>query len=50
MARAKPIQKGESTHHHDQSMTLHNLRIIKVNPKSIGNDIPKPDLFEFDIL
>lgn len=33
MAKAKPSrignQKGESIHHHDQSITLHNFKITK---------------------
>lgn len=47
---ARPIQKGLNTHHQDQSITLHNFKIIKVNPSKAGNPIPvEVDDFEFDM-
>lgn len=50
IAIANPIQKGDNTHHHDQSITLHSLRIIKVNPNSIGKLMALDEDFEFDII
>lgn len=37
---AIPIQKGLKTHHHDQSITLHSFRMIKVKPNKAGKPIP----------
>ena len=30
------IQNGDNTHHQDQSITSHNLRVIKIQPKIAG--------------
>ena len=46
-----PIQKGLKTHHQDQLITLHNFRMINVNPSNVGKLIPAlVDDFEFAII
>jgi hypothetical protein len=30
------IQKGAVTHHHDQTITLHNFNVIKIKPKMVS--------------
>ena len=38
---AAEIQSGDNTHHHDQSITWHSLRIINTIVKTPANEILK---------
>lgn len=40
MAIAAGIQKGDRTHNHGQSMTLHSLRMTNATPRSPAMVIP----------
>ena len=43
------IQRGEVTHHQDQSIVFVNLRIIKIKNRTIPNPIPL-DVFLFSLM
>ena len=38
-------QNGEVTHHQDQSITLHNFKVINTTPSSDKTDMPELELF-----
>jgi hypothetical protein len=44
MNRARPIHKGERTHHQLQLITPHNLRTIKATPSSPKKPMPELEL------
>lgn len=46
---AIPPQNGTVTHHHDQSITWHNLRTIKAVPNKPKKPTPLLEDEEFDI-
>lgn len=41
------IQRGAKTHHHDQSITLHNLRVMNIKEINTGTPIPPESLLSF---
>ena len=47
--KANPPQNGDRTHHHDQSITWHNLRTIKAVPNKPKKPTPLLEDEEFDI-
>ena len=44
------IQIGHVTHHHDQSITLHNLRTINAIVKNPANEVPIPLISALSLL
>lgn len=42
-----PIQSGDNTHHHDQSILCVSFRTINTIVRSLVNTIPELDEFEF---
>jgi hypothetical protein len=47
---ATTIHTGDTTHHHDQSMTWHNLRAMKVIVNKPTKPIPDDEDDEDDLL
>ena len=43
------IQRGEVTHHQDQSIVFVNLRIIKIKNRTMPNPIPL-DVFLYSLM